>query len=134
MVAAFGKGLAEVGYTEGKNLSVDYRFAEGALDRLPEMAAELVRRPLNDVIEGSFVAGIGARPAVRRAESWHRHRQNCRIPCGRGRFSRSGLRTAKPITVMHNVCVRRTGRRVRNENESFPQEVIGCINQSTAQV
>jgi len=45
-VAAFGKGLEEAGFTEGKNLSTEYRFAEGRLDRLPELVADLVRRPV----------------------------------------------------------------------------------------
>ncbi|MEA2941120.1 MAG: hypothetical protein QOD09_1649 [Bradyrhizobium sp.] len=42
IVAAFWKGLGEVGFIEGKNLSVDYRFAEGRLDLLPKLAAALV--------------------------------------------------------------------------------------------
>jgi putative tryptophan/tyrosine transport system substrate-binding protein len=46
IVAAFGKGLEEAGYTEGKNLTTEYRFAEGRLDRLPEFAADLVRLPV----------------------------------------------------------------------------------------
>jgi putative ABC transport system substrate-binding protein len=46
IVAAFGKGLEEAGFTEGKNLTTEYRFAEGQLDLLPEMAADLVRRPV----------------------------------------------------------------------------------------
>src|SRR3954453_3581420 len=45
LVKAFGKGLDEAGFSEGKNISVDYRFADGRLDRLAEMAAELVRPP-----------------------------------------------------------------------------------------
>jgi putative tryptophan/tyrosine transport system substrate-binding protein len=46
IVAGFGKGLEEAGFTEGKNLTTEYRFAEGQLDLLPEMAADLVRRPV----------------------------------------------------------------------------------------
>jgi putative ABC transport system substrate-binding protein len=37
--------LQELGYSEGKNLRMEYRFAEGHLERLPELAAELVRLP-----------------------------------------------------------------------------------------
>src|ERR1700682_5459312 len=44
LIAAFGKGLEEAGFSEGNNLSIDYRFADGRLDRLPELAADLVRR------------------------------------------------------------------------------------------
>ena len=42
MVGAFRKGLAEAGYVEGRNLTILYRTAEGAADRLPALAAELV--------------------------------------------------------------------------------------------
>ena len=42
-VFAFHKGLKEVGYVEGQNVAVEYRFAEGQYDRLPAMAADLVR-------------------------------------------------------------------------------------------
>jgi len=43
LVAAFRKGLGETGYIEGRNVAIDFRFAEGQYDRLPELAADLVR-------------------------------------------------------------------------------------------
>src|SRR5262249_48183719 len=43
-LAAFLKGLAETGYIDDRNVAIQYRWAEGQNDRLPEMAADLVRR------------------------------------------------------------------------------------------
>src|SRR6266496_3297175 len=54
-IEAFRQGLRELGYIEGKNIVVEWRFAEGKLDRLPELTAELVRLKV-DVIVASGAA------------------------------------------------------------------------------
>src|SRR5439155_21474355 len=57
---AFRQGLRELGYVEGKNILIEYRYAEGKLDRLPALAAELVRLKVDLIVTG----GPGAtRPA-----------------------------------------------------------------------
>jgi len=66
VVAAFGKGLGEIGFTEGKDLSIDYLFADGALDRLPDMAAELAKRPISALVA---VGGSNSALAAKRASS-----------------------------------------------------------------
>jgi len=57
LVAAFQRGLNEVGFVEGQNVAIEYRWADGYIDRLPALADELIRRRV-DVI----VATGGANP------------------------------------------------------------------------
>src|SRR5262245_2537164 len=58
-INAFRQGLHTLGYIEGKNIVIEYRYAEGKLDRLPDLATELVRLGV-DVIVTSTVPGVSA--------------------------------------------------------------------------
>jgi putative ABC transport system substrate-binding protein len=60
-LAAFRKGLAETNYAEGRNVTIEYRWANGDPSRLPELAAELVARKVNVLVApGSAVAAVDA--------------------------------------------------------------------------
>jgi len=61
---AFHDGLRKTGYVEGRNLAIEYRWAEGRNDRLPALAAELVRRQVTVIVATSTPAVLAARIAT----------------------------------------------------------------------
>ena len=61
---AFRQGLREVGYIEGQNITIEYRFAGGRVERLPELAAELVRLKLDVIVTPATPASVAAKQAT----------------------------------------------------------------------
>jgi putative ABC transport system substrate-binding protein len=64
LLVMFRRGLKEVGFVEGQNIALEYRWADGQYDRLPAMAAELVRRPVTLIAAQAPPAALAARAAT----------------------------------------------------------------------
>jgi putative ABC transport system substrate-binding protein len=59
-IAGLRRGLSEAGFVEGRNVAIEFRWAEGQFDRLPAMAADLVSRKVTVIVAGGSVVGVRA--------------------------------------------------------------------------
>jgi putative ABC transport system substrate-binding protein len=117
LVEPFRQGLRELGYVERKNVVLEYRYAEGKLDRLPELAAQLVSVEVNVIVTQSP-------PAIRAA-----HRATKTIPIvmvGGGDpveqgFVKSLARPGGNLTGLSSMSLELAGKRLEILKEAFPR-------------
>jgi len=64
LVDAFRQGLRDLGYVEGQNIAIEYRFAEGKAERLPDLAAELVRLRVDVIVAPNPTGALAAKNAT----------------------------------------------------------------------
>jgi putative ABC transport system substrate-binding protein len=61
LIAAWRRGLRETGFVDGKNVAIEYRFADGHYDRLPALATEFVHQPVSVIVAAAPSAAIAAK-------------------------------------------------------------------------
>jgi putative ABC transport system substrate-binding protein len=63
-VRAFKEGLAEIGFVDGRNVAIEYRWAENRAERLPDLVAELVRQRVKVIVTGGVAGPLAAKAAT----------------------------------------------------------------------
>jgi len=115
-VEAFRQGLRDLGYTEGKNIVIEWRFAEGKQDRLPELTAELVHLNVEIIVTDGTAVTRAAKnatktiPIVMAADG---------DPIGNG-FVASLAHPGGNITGLSNLISDLSGKRLEILKEAFP--------------
>jgi len=114
---AFRQGLRELGYVEGKNIVIEYRSAEGKLDRLPALAAELVRLKVDIILTGGPASIRPAKEATSTIPIVMAHDDD---PVGSG-FVASLARPGGNITGLSTLYPEISGKRLELLKEIVPR-------------
>ncbi len=114
---AFRQGLRELGYVEGKNIVIEWRSAEGKLDRLPVLAAELVRLKVDVIVTGGPTA---TRPAKEATSTIPIVMALDNDPVGNG-FVASLARPGGNITGLSNLAPEISGKQLELLKEIVPK-------------
>ncbi|MDO8700468.1 MAG: ABC transporter substrate-binding protein, partial [Deltaproteobacteria bacterium] len=115
-VEAFRQRLRELGYVEGKNIVIEYRYAEGKFERLPDLAAELVRLKVDVIV----TTGPGILAAKKASTTMPIVFANSSDPVGSGLVS-SLARPGGNITGLSTMAPDLDGKRLELLKEAFPK-------------
>ena len=114
---AFRQGLRELGYVEGQNIIVEYRFAEGKLDKLPELATELAISKVDVIVAQAPAAVRAAKNATSTIPIVMAHGGD---PVAQG-FVASLARPGGNVTGLSNFSAELSGKRLELLKEAFPK-------------
>jgi putative ABC transport system substrate-binding protein len=116
-IELFRQGLRELGYMEGKNILIEWRFAEGKLDRLPELSAELVRVKVDIIVSAGPQV---TRPAKEATSTIPIVMAFDNDPVGNG-FVASLARSGGNITGLSNLAPELSGKQLELLKEIVPR-------------
>jgi putative ABC transport system substrate-binding protein len=116
-IEAFRQGLRELGYVEGKNIVIEYRYAEGKLDRLPALAAELLRLKVDVIVTAGPLPTRAAKEATTTIPIVMTNEGD---PVGTG-FVASLARPGGNITGLSTLAPELSGKRLELLKETIPK-------------
>jgi ABC-type uncharacterized transport system substrate-binding protein len=114
---AFRDGLRNLGYIEGQNINIEYRYADSKTDRLPELAADLVRLQVDVIVAGGTQVNLAAKKATSTIPIVM---ANADDPLGTG-LVQSLAKPGANVTGLSSMSLELNGKRLELLREAFPK-------------